>query len=98
MAKGDLDIPGFGKYGPHPIMAKIYNNEAFRDAFIDWYIDHTNHEFHPDSLNWNASDHAEGLYFFAMEIDGFYDVRPLGKLIVKPYKSIATPAIETLCV
>ncbi len=27
-----------------------------------------------------------------------YTYRPLGKLIVKPYKSIATPAIETLCV
>jgi hypothetical protein len=26
-----------------------------------------------------------------------YYSRPLGKLIVKPYKSIATPAIETLC-
>jgi hypothetical protein len=46
-----LYIPGFGKYGPHPIMAVIYENEEFTDAFVDWYEEHSSREFHPDTMN-----------------------------------------------
>jgi len=46
-----VDIPNFGKYGPHPIMARIAENEEFNAAFTDWYYDHRNHEFHPDTMN-----------------------------------------------
>lgn len=46
-----LEIPNFGNYGPHPIMAKIYNNEEFREDFIDWFVERFNDEFHPDSMN-----------------------------------------------
>ena len=44
-------IPGFGKYGPHPIMAEIYDNEEFMKAFVDWYTEHSRREFHPDTMN-----------------------------------------------
>ncbi len=46
-----LLVPGFGKYGPHPIMAEIYENEEFTDAFVDWYREHESREFHPDTMN-----------------------------------------------
>jgi hypothetical protein len=53
-----IDIPGFGKYGPHPILAKIYNNEEFKDSFIDWFAYHFNHEFIPDSMNYILEEMA----------------------------------------
>jgi len=46
-----IDIPGFERYGPHPIMKRIYNNEEFKAAFLDWFDEHMDHEFHPDSMN-----------------------------------------------
>jgi hypothetical protein len=46
-----IDIPGFERYGPHPIMKRIYNNEEFKETFIDWFDYHMDHEFHPDSMN-----------------------------------------------
>jgi len=46
-----VEIPGFGKYGPHPIVAEIYENEEFTDAFVDWYMEHKSKEFHPDTMN-----------------------------------------------
>ena len=53
-----IDIPGFGTYGPHPILAKIYNNEEFKDSFIDWFAYHLNHEFIPDSMNYILEEMA----------------------------------------
>ena len=46
-----LNIPNFGTYGPHPILSRIYNNEEFREAFIDWFVERFDHEFHPDTMN-----------------------------------------------
>jgi hypothetical protein len=46
-----LNIPNFGTYGPHPILARIYNNEEFREDFIDWFVERFDHEFHPDTMN-----------------------------------------------
>lgn len=46
-----VHIPNFGTYGPHPIMARIYENDEFKRAFIDWFHDHRNKEFHPDTMN-----------------------------------------------
>jgi hypothetical protein len=46
-----INIPNFGTYGPHPILSKIYNNEEFREAFIDWFIERFDNEFHPDTMN-----------------------------------------------
>jgi hypothetical protein len=51
-------IPGFGIYGPHPILAKIYDNEEFKDLFIDWFESHLNHEFIPDSMNYILDEMA----------------------------------------
>lgn len=44
-------IPGFGVYGPHPIVAKIFNNTEFQDSLKNWFEYHMKHEFHPDSMN-----------------------------------------------
>jgi hypothetical protein len=46
-----VDIPGFGKYGPHPIMVEVYKNHEFRKSFLDWYLYHRDREFHPDTMN-----------------------------------------------
>lgn len=46
-----VDIPGFSKYGPHPIVAKIYKNQEFKDSLNSWFTYHLSHEFHPDSMN-----------------------------------------------
>jgi hypothetical protein len=46
-----IEIYNFGTYGPHPILAKIYDNLEFREAFIDWFIERFDHEFHPDTMN-----------------------------------------------
>lgn len=46
-----VEIPGFGTYGPHPILAKIYNNEEFRGAFNSWFLERFENEFHPDTMN-----------------------------------------------
>jgi hypothetical protein len=46
-----LNIPDFGQYGPHPILAKIYRNEEFKEAFLDWFVERFSHEFHPDTMN-----------------------------------------------
>ena len=53
-----VDIPGFGKYGPHPIVQQIYNNEEFRDSLNSWFAYHLGHEFHPDSMNLLLDDMA----------------------------------------
>jgi hypothetical protein len=45
------DIPTFGQYGPHPILKKIYNNEEFKVDFIQWFDEHMENEFHPDTMN-----------------------------------------------
>ncbi len=61
-------IPQAGK-----VAIKIYN---MRGQLINSY--NQSHDSGGQySLNWNASDHAEGLYFFAMEIDGFYNVKKM---------------------
>ncbi len=46
-----VDIPGFGKYGPHPVLARIHDNEEFKDSFIEMFDYRMDHEFHPDSMN-----------------------------------------------
>ena len=46
-----VNIPMFGTYGPHPILKKIHRNEEFKDAFLDWFDVHMDHEFHPDTMN-----------------------------------------------
>jgi hypothetical protein len=53
-----VDIPGFGKYGPHPILANLYNNEEFKDSFIDWFASSLNDEFFPDSMNYILEEMA----------------------------------------
>jgi hypothetical protein len=45
------NIPTFGQYGPHPILKKIYNNEEFKADFINWFDEHMENEFHPDTMN-----------------------------------------------
>lgn len=44
-------IPNFGTYGPHPILSRIYNNKEFSEAFVDWFVERFDHEFHPDTMN-----------------------------------------------
>ncbi len=46
-----VEIPDFGRYGPHPILARIYQNREFSEAFVDWFVERFNHEFQPDSMN-----------------------------------------------
>lgn len=46
-----IPFPMFGKYGPHPIMTEIYDNQEFLDEFVAWYMEHKDHEFHPDTMN-----------------------------------------------
>jgi hypothetical protein len=46
-----VEIPGFGTYGPHPILSRIYSNEEFKEAFIDWFVEGFEHEFHPATMN-----------------------------------------------
>ncbi len=46
-----IDIPGFERYGPHPIFKKIYTNEEFKRSFLDWFDARFINEFHPDTMN-----------------------------------------------
>ncbi len=46
-----LEFPMFGQYGPHPIMTEIYDNQEFLNEFVGWYMEHKDHEFHPDTMN-----------------------------------------------
>ena len=46
-----IDIPGFGRYGPHPVLEKLYVNEEFKSSFMDWFSDRLDREFMPDSMN-----------------------------------------------
>lgn len=91
-----VDIPGFGKYGPHPIVARIYKNEEFMDVFANWYYEHRMHEFHPDTMNalldemaaeirpynleWGAANQAPGIYYCTMETGDFFGVIKLLKV------------------
>ena len=34
-----------------PILKKIYNNEEFKEDFINWFDVHMEKEFHPDTMN-----------------------------------------------
>jgi len=53
-----INIPGFGRYGPHPIAANLYKNKEFQNSFVDWFIYHMKHEFHPDSMNYLLDEMA----------------------------------------
>jgi len=53
-----IEIPNFGTYGPHPIMTKIYDNEEFREAFINWFVVRFDNELHPDTMNQVLDDMA----------------------------------------
>jgi hypothetical protein len=46
-----VHIPNFGTYGPHPLVARIHENDEFSKAFTDWFLEHRNREFHPDTMN-----------------------------------------------
>jgi hypothetical protein len=46
-----IPIPNFGTYGPHPILTEIYKNEDFKEAFVDWFVEKFDQEFHPDTMN-----------------------------------------------
>ena len=46
-----IEIPNFGTYGPHPILSGVFNNEEFREAFIAWFWERFDREFHPDTMN-----------------------------------------------
>jgi hypothetical protein len=53
-----IDIPGFGRYGPHPVLEKLYVNDEFKDSFMDWFSEHMDCEFMPDSMNCLLEDMA----------------------------------------
>jgi hypothetical protein len=40
-------IPGFGTYGPHPLLPKLLENDEFKNAFINWFNVHLDSEFAP---------------------------------------------------
>lgn len=46
-----IEFPMFGQYGPHPIMTEIYDNQEFLNEFVNYYMEHKEHEFHPDTMN-----------------------------------------------
>jgi CotH kinase protein/Lamin Tail Domain/Chitobiase/beta-hexosaminidase C-terminal domain/Secretion system C-terminal sorting domain len=56
-----VDIPGFSKYGPHPIVEQIFNNYEFRDSLNNWFDYHLAHEFSPDSMNYLLDEMAAEL-------------------------------------
>ena len=56
-----VEIPGFRKYGPHPIVARIYNNQEFTDSLNNWFDYHLDHEFSPDSMNYLLDKMSEQL-------------------------------------
>lgn len=46
-----LAIPGFGQYGPHPILVKLLVNDEFKAGFIAWFDEHLDMEFSADSMH-----------------------------------------------
>ncbi len=40
-------IPGFGTYGPHPLLPKLLENDEFKNSFRNWFADHLDLEFTP---------------------------------------------------
>ncbi|MBC8181810.1 CotH kinase family protein [candidate division KSB1 bacterium] len=40
-------IPGFGTYGPHPLLPKLLENDEFKNSFINWFDVHLDLEFAP---------------------------------------------------
>jgi len=44
-----VEIPGFGRYGPHPIAAQLKENSEFKESFITWFDNELTHEFLPDT-------------------------------------------------
>jgi len=64
-----VDIPGFRKYGPHPIVARIYNNQEFKDSLNNWFDYHLAHEFSPDSMNYLLDEMAEELRPYMQEYE-----------------------------
>lgn len=64
-----VDIPGFRKYGPHPIVARIYNNQEFKDSLNSWFDYHLAHELSPDSMNYLLDEMAEELRPYMQEYE-----------------------------
>jgi hypothetical protein len=43
-------IPGFGQYGPQPILKLLLANEEFRNEFVRWFYIHMEKEFAPENM------------------------------------------------
>ena len=43
-------IPGFGQYGPQPILKALLVNEEFQKKFVEWFYVHIEKEFAPENM------------------------------------------------
>jgi len=53
------EIPYFGKYGPHPILSKLIQNQSFKESFISWFEEAMENEFLPENMNNLLDEMAE---------------------------------------
>lgn len=44
------NLPGFGQYGPHPVLVKLLANGEFKSEFIDWFVSRMQTTFAPDTM------------------------------------------------
>ncbi len=44
-------IPGFGQYGPHPVLVRLLQNDAFKKAFVGWFMRQMETTFSPQKMN-----------------------------------------------
>jgi hypothetical protein len=93
-----VDIPGFGKYGPHPVMEELMDNPSFRESFVAWFEHALDHEFLPDStiglleeitagLEPYMEEHLKRWPYIAGGLDGWKDQLDLIRefLLQRPY-------------
>ena len=78
-------IPNFGRYGPHPILVRLLENDEFKQSFVNWFHNHLNNELSSDTINAKLDE-------IASEIEPY-----LGEYRNRcPYISYSSTTLETV--
>jgi len=56
-----VNIPGFGVYGPHPVLVRLLSNYDFKVSYINWFKDQLDAELSPEVTNKILNDVVEEL-------------------------------------
>jgi len=67
VVEGPDEFPWTERYGPHPLVVRLIQNQEFRASFIAWFDDHLDSDFSAEVLNAKLDEMVAGLAPYMQE-------------------------------